>query len=99
RARADAVAAAFIDAGLGVQSKVSQYLSNVPAYLESVFACYKAGLVPVNTNYRYGSDELVYLWDNADVESVVFDVQFASRIDGLRERVPRVRQWLCVGPA
>jgi acyl-CoA synthetase (AMP-forming)/AMP-acid ligase II len=96
--RADAAATAFIEAGLGAQSKVSQYLYNVPAYLESVFACFKAGLVPVNTNYRYGPDELVYLWGNADVEAVVFDVQFASRVDGLRDRVPGVRQWLCVGP-
>ena len=32
-----------------------------------MFGMFKAGLVPVNTNYRYGDDELVYLWDNADV--------------------------------
>ena len=32
--------------------------------------CFKAGLVPVNTNYRYTDDELVYLWDNADAVAV-----------------------------
>ena len=26
----------------------------------------RPALVPVNTNYRYADDELVYLWDNAD---------------------------------
>ena len=37
----------------------------------------KAGLVPVNTNYRYQGDELVYLWDDADVVAVVFHGSFA----------------------
>ncbi len=35
-----------------------------------MFAAFKAGLVPVNTNYRYVDDELVYLWDNADAVAV-----------------------------
>ena len=37
-----------------------------------MFGIFKAGLVPVNTNYRYGDDELVYLWTNADAVAVVF---------------------------
>ena len=28
-----------------------------------MFAMFKAGLVPVNTNYRYTDDELAYLWE------------------------------------
>ena len=40
-------------AGLGRQAKVAQYLYNGPEYLESVFGAFKAGMVPVNTNYRY----------------------------------------------
>ena len=48
------------------------YLYNCPEYLQSTFAAVKVGLVPVNTNYRYGDDELSYLWDNADAVAVVF---------------------------
>ena len=57
----------FLDAGVQEQDKVAQYLYNGPEYLESVYASFKAGLVPINTNYRYLDDELVYLWDNGDV--------------------------------
>ncbi|MEY2552408.1 MAG: 3-oxocholest-4-en-26-oate---CoA ligase, partial [Ilumatobacteraceae bacterium] len=64
-ARAAGVSAALLDAGLGHQDKVAQYLYNAPEYLESVFATWKAALVPVNTNYRYGEEEIVALWDNA----------------------------------
>ena len=94
--RADAIASALIDLGLGRQSKVAQYLYNCPEYLESLFASFKASLVPVNTNYRYVENELAYLWDNADVEAVIFHGDLADRCDSLRSRLPRIRAWLCV---
>ena len=94
--RADGVAQALLDAGVEEQDKVAQYLYNGPEYLESVFATFKAGLVPVNTNYRYGDDELVYLWDNADAVAVVFHGTFTERIEAVRPRVPNVRMWLWV---
>ena len=87
--RADALATALIRAGLGQQAKVAQYLYNGPEYLESIFASFKAGLVPVNTNYRYTETELQYLWDNADVEAVVFHATFMPRVEALRPRLPR----------
>lgn len=95
-ARAGGVAAALRDAGLARQAKVALYLYNAPEYMEAAFAAMKAGLVPVNTNYRYLSDELHYLWDNADAEAVVFHADFAAIVDALRPRCPKVRLWLCV---
>ena len=94
--RADGVARCLLDAGLVEQDKVAQYLYNCPEYIESVFGCFKAGMATVNTNYRYAADELVYLWDNADVVAVVFHGAFAAQIEEIRERVPRVRLWLWV---
>ncbi len=95
-ARADGVAAALLDAGVDEGTSVAQYLYNGPAYLEAVFAAFKLGLAPVNTNYRYVEDELVYLWDNADTSAVVFHGSFAERIEHLRDRVPGVKVWLWV---
>src|SRR5688572_26463482 len=68
--RADGIAKALLDGGAQRQDKVAQYLYNCPEYLESLFGIVKAALVPVNTNYRYGDEELVYLWDNADAVAV-----------------------------
>ena len=36
-----------------------------------MLAAYKLRAVPINVNYRYVEDELVYLFDNADVVAVV----------------------------
>jgi acyl-CoA synthetase (AMP-forming)/AMP-acid ligase II len=94
--RADGVAAWLLGLGVAEQDKVAQYLYNSPEYLESMFAAYKAGIVPVNTNYRYAEDELLYLWDNADAVAVVFHGCFADRIDDLRSRLGKIRGWLWV---
>ena len=39
--------------------------------------------MPVNTNYRYTDDELVYLWDNADAVAVVFHGAFTEHVERL----------------
>jgi 3-oxocholest-4-en-26-oate---CoA ligase len=95
-ARADGVAKSLLDAGLGKQGKVAQYLYNSPEYLESLFAALKVGAVPVNTNYRYTADELTYLWNNADVEAVVFHGSFADRAEAVRANLSRIGAWLWV---
>lgn len=94
--RADGVARTLLDRGAAEQDKVAQYLYNCPEYLESIFGAFKAGLVPINTNYRYTDDELAYLWDNADCTTVVFHGTFAGTIERMRDRVPRVTTWLWV---
>jgi acyl-CoA synthetase (AMP-forming)/AMP-acid ligase II len=94
--RANGVAATLISPNTSEQDKVAQYLYNSPEYLESIFAAFKAGLAVVNTNYRYAADELVYLWDNADVTAVVFHGTFLEHCEQVRERVPKVKTWLWV---
>jgi 3-oxocholest-4-en-26-oate---CoA ligase len=94
--RADGLAHGLVAGGLAHQDKVAQYLYNGPEYLESVYASFKASLVPVNTNYRYVDDELVYLWDNADAAAVVFHGSFAESCARVRDRVPKVKVWLWV---
>ena len=94
--RANGIAQHLLDAGVAEQDKVAQYLYNCPEYMESVFATFKVGMAPINTNYRYLDEELVYLWDNGDVVAVVFHGAFTERIEGIKDRVPRVTTWLWV---
>ena len=94
--RADGVAQHLLDAGLERQQAVALYLYNSPEYLEGTYAAFKGAFVPVNTNYRYTADELLYLWDNADAGSVIFHGSFADNIEPIREKLPKVRAWLWV---
>ncbi len=99
--RAARLAAAFSDAGLGPDSKVGMYLYNSPEYCETNFAALKMRAVPVNVNYRYLDDELVYLLDNADAEAVVFHTSLGDRIARIAPRLPKIRLLVAVddGPA
>jgi acyl-CoA synthetase (AMP-forming)/AMP-acid ligase II len=94
--RANAVAADLLAAGLGEQAKVAAYLTNGPEYLETYVAAFKAGLVPVNTNFRYAAEEIRYLFDNSDAEAVVFHASFAPVVESVRERLPKVRRYYVV---
>ncbi len=97
--RANGIATAMLDAGVAQQDKVAQYFHNGTEYLQGVFASFKASLVPVNTNYRYTDDELVYLWDNADAAVVMFGEEFTDNVDRIRDRLPKVKLWLRSGDA
>lgn len=89
--RAARLARAFQDAGLGAGSKVGMYLYNSPEYCECNFAALKIRGVPINVNYRYLDQELLYLLDNADVEALVFHTSLADRVARVSQRLDRVR--------
>ncbi|HEX5376966.1 MAG TPA: AMP-binding protein [Phenylobacterium sp.] len=95
-ARADALAAHLIARGVTHEAKVAAYLYNSPEYLETYFAAFKAGVAPINTNYRYGGDELTYLFDNADAQVVVFHASFTDMIESIKPRLPSVKLWIGV---
>ena len=92
--RAGSIATTLRDRGLRHDSKVALYLRNRPEHVEALIATLKAALVPVNTNYRYAAPELLYLWDNADVEAVVFDAEFRDAVTQLRNELPQVKLWI-----
>jgi len=94
--RADKLARWLLGTGVGHQDKLALYLHNCPEYLETTFACFKLGLVPINTNYRYADDELNYLWENADTVAVVFHGTFVERIERVRRRIAGITTWLWV---
>jgi fatty-acyl-CoA synthase len=94
--RTAALAADFVAAGIGQGAKVAVYLYNGPEYMETMAAAFKVSMAPVNTNYRYGADEIVYLFDNADAEAVVFHACFTELVEAVRERLPKVKRWYVV---
>jgi fatty-acyl-CoA synthase len=74
--------------------KLALYAYNRPEFVEALVGALKARLVPVNVNYRYREDELVYLFDNSDATVVVYEPEFADRVAKVRDRLPGVREWI-----
>jgi fatty-acyl-CoA synthase len=94
--RSSRLASTLLTGGLIRQSAVACYLHNSIEYMETLFACFKASLTPVNTNYRYVADELRYLWSDAGVNAVVFHGTFVDRIEEIRAELPSILTWIWV---
>ncbi|MCU0669643.1 MAG: acyl-CoA synthetase [Myxococcota bacterium] len=74
--------------------KLALYAYNRPEFVEALSGAMKARMVPVNVNYRYREEELVYLLDNSDSTAVVYESEFADRVARVRERLPKVKEWI-----
>ena len=94
--RAARLASVLSAHGLGHDSKVGLYLHNCNEYQEAQYAVFKIRGCPINVNYRYKADELVYLLDNSDAEAVVFQATYAARIWEIRNRLPKVKLYIQV---
>jgi 3-oxocholest-4-en-26-oate---CoA ligase len=48
-------------------------------------------MVPINVNYRYVDDELVYLLEDSDAEALVFHASLGETVARVAERVPALK--------
>jgi 3-oxocholest-4-en-26-oate---CoA ligase len=80
--------------GVGPGEHVGIYGLNGVGWVVAMLGAFKRRAVPINVNYRYVEDELVYLFDNADLCTVVLDREFAPRMANVRDRLPQLRHVL-----
>ncbi|MEU5534357.1 acyl-CoA synthetase [Streptomyces sp. NPDC020362] len=96
-AAANRIAHHLADSGIRPGEHLGLHLYNGVEYLQTVLGCLKARVVPVNVNYRYVEEELVYLYRDADLAALVFDAEFGDRVAAALPRAPQLRHLLCVG--
>lgn len=72
--------------GVAAGDRVALYLFNGPEYLTAQYGVFKERCVPVNVNYRYLDDELLYLLDNSDSRVLVYHASLGERLARVRER-------------
>jgi acyl-CoA synthetase (AMP-forming)/AMP-acid ligase II len=90
------LAAWMLERGASHQGKVAIYTYNHPAFMEGVYAAFKAALVPVNVNYRYREEELRYLLDNADAEIIIVHQDFVALLMKVLDMLPQIKGVLVV---
>ena len=94
--RANRLAHALAERGIGPGDHVGCYMYNGTEFVETMYAAYKLRAVPINVNYRYVEDELRYLFNDAELKALVHDVEFTPRVDAIREGVPTLETCLVV---
>ncbi|MEV6538026.1 acyl-CoA synthetase [Streptomyces sp. NPDC051665] len=94
---ANRIAHHLIDTGIRPGEHLGLHLYNGVEYLQTVLGCLKARVVPVNVNYRYVEEELVYLYRDADLVALVFDTEFTERVAAALPRAEQLRHLVRVG--
>ena len=59
--RSARISSILADHGLQKDSKVGLFLYNCKEYMEGTLAAFKLRAIPININYRYVGEELIYL--------------------------------------
>lgn len=89
--RANRLAHHLAEHGVGRGDHVGIYAYNSVEFVETMFATFKLQAVPININYRYVSDELRYIVDNADLVMLVHQRCFSPLVATVLPRSPLVR--------
>ena len=92
--RSNNLARGLIERGAKPGDKIAFYMRNRPEYVETLAAAYKARLTHVNVNYRYKADEVHYIFDNSDAQTVVYGSEFRDIITEIRPRLTKVQTFL-----
>lgn len=88
------LARALIKRGAEPGDKIAFYMRNRPEYILTLSAAFKARMTHVNINYRYTAEEVWYIFDNSDAQTVVYASEFRDIIAEIRPRLPKVKTWV-----
>ena len=92
--RSNNLGRALIARGARPGDKVAFYMRNRPEYVETMAACFKSSLVHVNINYRYKADEVFYIFNDSDAQTVVYGSEFRDIIVELKDRLTKVATFI-----
>jgi 3-oxocholest-4-en-26-oate---CoA ligase len=82
--------------GIGRNTKVGLFLYNCCEYMEAFAATFKNRGIPININYRYVGDELVYLLNDCEAEALIFHSSLLDRVEDIRGKLPNLKALICV---
>ncbi|KAI1384530.1 acetyl-CoA synthetase-like protein [Hypoxylon trugodes] len=70
--------------------RIGVLATNTPAFLESIFGIIAAGAVIVPVNYRLKPEDITYIFDFAEVDSIIVDDEYVSLLDEFKKGHPHV---------
>jgi acyl-CoA synthetase (AMP-forming)/AMP-acid ligase II len=95
--RADALARALGDLGVGRGDRVALYMYNRPEAMESFFAVLKLGAAAVPLNPRFTAEEIDYHVNDAGARVVITGTEVVDVVAKVRDRLTSAEHVICVG--
>ena len=72
------------------QDHVALYLYNGNEYLEGMLGAFYSRTAPLNVNYRYVEEELLYLFENSQAKVLIYHSEFAPHVAAIRDKLPKL---------
>ena len=91
-ARVAKLAGAFAAAGLAAGDRVALVARNCAEYLETLFACWHAGLCAVPVNSKLHPSELAYVLENSGARWVFVDAAWSTMLSGRAGETPALQR-------
>jgi len=95
--RANKIANALIDRGVGKDDKVIHLMMNSINWLEAYFGIIRTGAWAVPLNFRFTSRDVKYCADIAEAKAMIFGEQFIDRVEAIRSQLPTIKHYIFVG--
>jgi acyl-CoA synthetase (AMP-forming)/AMP-acid ligase II len=94
--RVNQLSNALISLGLQKGDRVAILSKNRSQIIESIYACYKAGLVTVPLNARLAIPEVAYMLNNSESTALILGEEFAESMDHARAEFPCVCHFVAI---
>lgn len=95
--RARRLSSHLYQAGLRRQDRVAILAMNCVEYFETYRACEWAGFIAATVNFRLAPRETLYILQDAAPKALVFEAQYAQLVEQLRDELPMIEQFICIG--
>lgn len=95
--RVNAVANAFLEAGLKKGDKVAMWMLNTDNFVFVFYGIVKAGGVAVPVNFRLAPPEAEFIFNHCDAKAIVCDDFFESVIREMKPRLENVKAYYTAG--
>ncbi|MCJ7769706.1 MAG: acyl--CoA ligase, partial [Dehalococcoidales bacterium] len=95
--RANRIANALMDRGIGKGDRVIHLMMNSISWLEVYFGIIRTGAWAVPLNFRFTSKDIKYCVDISGAKAMVFGEEFTERIEDIRPQLHTVDSFIFAG--
>ena len=85
------------DRGVKKGDKVAHFMMNSIDWLVAYFGIVRTGAWVVPLNFRFTAEDLKYCCDVAEPTVIVFDEEFADRVEAAKGQLKTVKSYICAG--
>lgn len=97
--RSNRLASALYKTGCRHQDRVAVLAMNCAEYAECFSAAWLGGFILSTVNFRLAPPEMAWVMGDTTPTVLIFEAQYAEVVAGLKDQLPSIRSYVCIGEA